>query len=65
MKLAGPASHQGCEAECSALDGSLACIQSQEDEDLATLISPSDPLEMVWVGEYQWPIEPNIEFRPL
>ena len=65
MKLAGPASHQGCEAECSALDGSLACIQSQEDEDLATLITPSDPLEMVWVGEYQWPIEPNIEFRPL
>ena len=65
MRLAGPASHEGCEAECSALDGSLACIQSQEDEDLATLITPSDPLEMVWVGEYQWPIEPNIEFRPL
>ena len=47
------------------LDGSLACIQSQEDEDLAALITPSGPLDMVWVGEYQWPIEPNIEFRPL
>ena len=36
-----------------------------EDEDLAALITPSGPLDMVWVGEYQWPIEPNIEFRPL
>ena len=61
MKLAGPATtHEGCAAACGA-NASLACIQSQEDQELARLVSPSDITSFVWLGEYQYPFEPTIK----
>ena len=60
MKLTGPATHERCAAACG-MNASLACIQSQEDQELARLVSPSAISTFVWLGEYQYPFEPTIE----
>ena len=52
------ATHAGCTDLCGAHNASLACLESQEDYDLAVLVSPKDRLAFVWLGEYQWPVEP-------
>ena len=62
MKLSSPATHEGCAAECGA-GASLACIQSEEDNMLAGMVAPNDDMTAyVWVGEYQYPFEPDIRF---
>ena len=57
MKLAAASTQLGCAAACGE-NASLACIESQADEDLAALVAPADLSVFVWLGEYQWPMEP-------
>ena len=63
MSLAAASTHAGCAAACGP-NASLACIESQEDEDLAALLAMHSPSLFVWTGEYQWPIEDSISFYP-
>ena len=64
MKITSPTTHSGCTTACGP-GASLACIQSLGDNDLASLVAPSDPAAFIWVGEYQWPIEPKIDFETI
>ena len=67
MRLSAPSSHLGCAAACAALDpagkASLACIQSVADEQLAAIAAPAGLNAQIWLGEYQWPMEPVIDFQ--
>ena len=40
-------------------NASLACIESQADEDLPPVV-PADVNVFVWLGEYQYPVEESI-----
>ena len=59
------ATHEGCAAACGA-DASLACIQTQAEDDLAAAVTwaaaPGQIEFPVWLGEHQWPIEPAVVF---
>ena len=77
MKLTSPSTHAGCAQACGD-DGVLACVQNKGDDDLSTMLalgaagfrtSPTGEMQIgnllfngVWLGEYQWPIEPEIKF---
>ena len=65
MRIAGPSSHAGCEELCGQLDGTLACMETEQDDVLAALVAPRSASDIVWVGEYQWPIEPAVRFQML
>ena len=69
MRLSAPSSHLGCAAACAALDpagkASLACIQSVADEQLAAIAAPAGLNAQIWLGEYQWPMEPVIDFQTI
>ena len=61
------ATHEGCASVCGA-NSSLACIQTQEEDDLAGYVQWTHPLwgndlsRSVWLGEYQSPVEPWMKF---
>ena len=60
--------HQGCEIACNAVGGSLACLQSMADNDVANNVQTSggtnaDITHHIWVGEYQYPFEPEMQFK--
>ena len=58
MKLTAAATHAGCTESCGA-DASLACIQNEEEDALATTVCGYSA-RFVWTGEYQWPMEPRV-----
>ena len=67
MTLTAPSTHEGCAAACGK-DASLACIHTQEEDDLASFLGfltfgEEGILEnYMWTGEYQWEFEPTITF---
>lgn len=71
MKLLAPDTHLGCEASCSAAGGSLACLLSQNDTDVAQMVQFTasggvpDMSAFVWTGEYQYPPEPYLQANSL
>ena len=63
MRRLPPESHMGCAAACGKVGGALACIQSSLDDKLASMLEPPGLApSYAWVGEYQWPIEPDLSF---
>ena len=62
MMLLIPETHEACAEACGSIGGSLACIQTEADNNLAARVSPADLASHVWVGEYQWPFETEIRF---
>ena len=71
MKLLPADTHEGCEAKCGAVGGSLACLQSSNDTGVAQMVQfvasggVPDLAAFVWTGEYQYPPEPYLRANSL